>query len=89
MSGGRVNDLTYEGSNIVTDTNGYKAVTLTGNYSGKPFVSVTAGGQQADNVIAYITDIVRDGSSWVVHFRTSMGEQACRYHAWGPIRETF
>jgi hypothetical protein len=88
-TGGRMNDLTFEGSNFITDEDGYKSVTLTGNYSSTPYVSVIGGGAAADNVIAYVTSIESTTSGWVVQFRTSMGEQTVRYQVWGEIKETF
>ena len=48
-TGGRMKNLSYEGSNIITDKDGNKTVTLTGNYSSTPFVSATPGGGNADN----------------------------------------
>lgn len=88
-TGGRMNDLTYEGSNIITDKDGYKLVTLTGNYSSTPHVAVVGGGADADNVIAYVTSIESTNSGWQVVLRTSMGEQTVRYQVWGAIKETF
>ena len=88
-TGGRMKNLSYEGSNIITDKDGNKTVTLTGNYSSTPFVSATPGGGNADNCIAYITSIANTNNGWQVVFRTSMGEQTVRYQAWGEIKETF
>tara|TARA_Y100000590_G_C14962143_1_gene729105 strand:+ start:145 stop:432 length:288 start_codon:yes stop_codon:yes gene_type:complete len=88
-TGGRMKNLSYEGSNFITDEDGYALVTLTGNYSSTPYVSATPGGADADNVIAYITSIESTSSGWQVVFRTSMGEQTVRYQAWGEIKETF
>lgn len=88
-SGGRMKNLSYKGYNIITDKDGNKTVTLTGNYSSAPYVSATPGGAAADNCIAYITSIENTNSGWQVTFRTSMGEQTVRYQAWGEIKETF
>lgn len=85
---GRLKDLSYEGGNIITDENSVKTVVLTGNYISTPHVSATPI-DETGNVNAYVTSVSLTGSGWTVVFRTSTGEAAVNYQAWGEIRETF
>ena len=88
-TGGRINQMSIEVANFITDEDGNYTLTLTGNYSDTPFVAVTPGGAHSDNVIAYVTSIESTANGWQVVFRTSMGEQTVRYQVWGAIKETF
>ena len=85
-TGKRLKNLSYEDGTETTNENGTFTKTLSGNYSGQPFVSIQATGA---NYNAFVKSVTSTASGWQVVFGTSMGEVGFKYQVWGEIRENF
>ena len=85
-TGKRLKNLSYEDGTETTNESGTFTATLSGNYSGRPFVSVQATG---DNYNAFVKTVLPTASGWQVVFGTSMGEVGFKYQVWGEIIENF
>tara|TARA_Y100000591_G_C21698900_1_gene627244 strand:+ start:509 stop:775 length:267 start_codon:yes stop_codon:yes gene_type:complete len=85
-TGKRLKNLSYEGGTESTNEQGVFTKTLSGNYSGAPFVSVQATGA---NYNAFVKSLNSTALGWQVVFGTSTGEAGFKYQVWGEIRENF
>tara|TARA_B100000123_G_scaffold212683_1_gene161412 strand:- start:146 stop:412 length:267 start_codon:yes stop_codon:yes gene_type:complete len=85
-TGKRLKNLSYEDGTETTNESGIYTATLSGNYSGRPFVSVQATGA---NYNAFVKTVTPTATGWQVVFGTSTGEAGFKYQVWGEIIENF
>ena len=85
-TGKRLKNLSYEGGTETTNASGEYTKTLSGNYSGRPFVSVQATGA---NYNAFVKSLNPTATGWQVVFGTSTSTSGFKYQVWGEIKENF
>ena len=57
-TGKRLKNLSYEDGTETTNENGIYTATLSGNYSGRPFVSVQATGANYNAFVKTVSDLI-------------------------------